>query len=230
MSSSETKSGSRRPKAVKKSPSEWLQLLVSGDAAARREAAVALMKDTMRVVNRATDAWATNEAARHQLAEAVYDSDPKVSESAAMALGRIVEAYAHDSALKPALLRQLRHPSFSARRWAIQGLAVLGGEDLSRALLPLTEDPSPVVREVLFAMVARLAKRDHWSAPDKQPWVQAALATLDARPITLRNVAVNALAAVGDARVLPALEQAFARETDPIVREAMEVAKQKLRP
>ena len=158
-------------------------------------------------------AWGLNEAgdllgAVDVLAEAVrQDEDDGVREMAAWAL-----ADSHRETARRALVSALRRdPSDNVRETAAWALGNAGVRDQDREALELalTSDESEQVRESAAWGLGYSARR---------PASRALVAALSDRSAQVRETAAWALAETEDDDVAPAVEAAFARETNAEVR------------
>jgi HEAT repeat protein len=136
------------------------------------------------------------------------DDEPAVLSSAAIGLGHL-----HDERAIDRLTKLAGHASPDVRRAVVHGLMGHDDDRAVRALVVLSEDEDPAVRDWATFSLGIQIDRD-------TPEVREALAArLDDEDANTRDEAIRGLAQRGDAR---AIEPALAAEPSPEIEEAIE--------
>ncbi len=169
----------------------------------------------------ATAAWALGQigspAALAPLLKYVRDPTVEVRQYVLSALGSChsyeAEPALSDSAFR-VVFRALRAPKPKWRVAALQSLRAYGYRDAVEEVIRMSVDPSDEVRYVAVQALGQIG-RTALGQPARNAIYEALLVALDADELqSVRSKAMHALAAVGDVRAVPHLQQLMQEGTE----------------
>jgi hypothetical protein len=172
-------------------------LLGDAPADARAAAAAVLEKELLGVVNAWTEAWVKAPATLDLFLRLSRDADARVADAALVALVRMAWSYAVEVDLGEALTRGFVSSAPKTRRWAAEGMSLVGDASLWERLLPLVDDADKHVRSTVMLSLSRRAAGEA-PLPDalRARWLAAARAASKDRDRAVRESAALALKAL----------------------------------
>jgi len=203
-----------------------LSSLRKGQLEARRKAATWLAREACK---ESRPAWLGDPRTTAILTEAFKDEDPKVVDEAITAFGATAGLWHEDFRAYPAVLELLKSKSKRTRMWAVHTAWLLAGADALVHLLSLFKDKAEDVRAAAIASPAAVVKGGGAIPAELRQRLRGPLEeALSDKSIDVRMGAISSLEALKDASVIGPLQKALEVETDPIVKEILELTLQRL--
>lgn len=195
----------------------------SPDSAVRFKALDKIAKTVAKAWSKLTLQWARDPRTIDVLLAHTHDSDPRITEAVATALGAIAVRYFADQRIAAAAVSLLDHPSSRARVWAVHALRTVGGESHVVRLDGLVRDEDVRVRQEL-AIVLKLRAEAITSPDAKHALAKAVVPLLSDNDATVRGQIATVLSKLDAREFLPALKAAKAKEKEKVTRGEMNEA------
>jgi len=151
------------------------------------------------------------------IVKALHSGDPKVAEAAAYATRLSMRYYEDPRAYQP-LVCLLRDANPNTRRWAVEGVSVLGKEAGVELILPLLADSSEAVQTEVARMIMGAARVGRLSPPTRSQAVELMLGRFDSYATRTKNVILNAAREMGGKDVVERLHRLYATENEAPIR------------